>query len=71
MNTDRTLSEAELGLVAGGVRDRPDQDRQNLQTAALNRGPDTVGSSIYNNQFINGTIPYPCQNGHPPSDQDI
>ena len=71
MNNDRALSETELDHISGGLRDKPDQDRLNKMIADENRAPGTVGSSIYNNQFIGGTIPLPCQNGHPPSDQDI
>jgi hypothetical protein len=69
MNNDCTLSEAELVLVSGGLRDRPDEDHINLRTTIANQGPGTLGSSIYNNQFIGGKTP--CESGHPPSEADI
>jgi hypothetical protein len=54
----RTLSEAELDIVVGGVRDDPDRDAQNLRTATANRGDGTLGGTLYGGgygaQYYNG-----------------
>ena len=44
--TVENLSEAELNLIAGGVRDNPWSDYMNQQTAAANKAEGTVGGSI-------------------------
>jgi bacteriocin-like protein len=65
MNNDRTLSETELDHISGGLRDKPDQDRLNKMIADENRGPGTVGASIYNNQFIEPDWKLPQTGGNP------
>jgi hypothetical protein len=45
-NSVRTLSEAELDLVAGGVRDNPWSDAQNARIAAENGAAGTFGGSL-------------------------
>ena len=62
---DRTLTEANLDLVSGGLRDKPDQDRLNKMIADGNRGPGTVGASIYNNQLYDPRDQVPQTGGHP------
>jgi hypothetical protein len=62
---DRTLTETDLDLVSGGVRDRPDQDRINKMIADGNQGPGTVGGSIYNNQFLGSSDKLPQTGGTP------
>jgi hypothetical protein len=42
----RTLSDAELDLVAGGVRDNPWSDAQNARIAAENGAAGTFGGSL-------------------------
>ena len=45
-NSIRTLSDAELDLVAGGVRDNPWSDAQNARIAAENGAAGTLGASL-------------------------
>jgi hypothetical protein len=56
----RTLSEAELDIVVGGVRDNPDQDAQNQRVANANRGDGTLGGTLYGGGY--GVATY---DGHP------
>ncbi len=64
-NSVRTLSVTDLDLVSGGLRDKPDQDRLNKMIADGNRGPGTVGASIYNNQFYDPADQVPKICGNP------
>jgi len=52
-NSDRTLSEMELDLVSGGVRDNPWSDYQNQQIAKQNGAEGTFGGSL-NHQLVGG-----------------
>ena len=45
-STIEALSEAELDLVAGGMRDIPEQDQMNQNRAAQNGADGTFGGSI-------------------------
>jgi hypothetical protein len=45
-NAIEALSEADLDLVAGGVRDNPWSDYQNAQLAAQNQAAGTFGGDI-------------------------
>jgi hypothetical protein len=45
-NSDRTLNDAELDSVSGGVRDNPWSDYQNQQLAAQNQAAGTFGGDI-------------------------
>lgn len=45
-STIDALGEAELNLVAGGVRDNPWSDYMNQQAAAANKAEGTVGGAI-------------------------
>jgi hypothetical protein len=56
----RTLSETELDIVVGGVRDNPDQDAQNQRAANANRGDGTLGGTLYGGGY--GVFTY---GGHP------
>jgi hypothetical protein len=58
----RTLTEAELNLVAGGVRDNPNSDYFAKLQADENSSGHTFGNAIYNAQFIGGGAP---GRGHP------
>jgi hypothetical protein len=60
--SDRTLSDAELDLIAGGVRDNPWQDATNRQIAAQNSADGTLGGSL--NNVIVGLVP-PMGSGNP------
>jgi hypothetical protein len=44
----RTLSEAELDIVAGGRPDNPDNDNRQLMVSNTNRGDGTLGGSLGN-----------------------
>jgi hypothetical protein len=44
----RTLSEAELDIVAGGRPDNPDKDDQQQRVSNTNRGDGTLGGSLGN-----------------------
>jgi hypothetical protein len=46
--TNTTLTDAELDLVSGGVRDNPDMDATNQRTAAANGAEGTYGGSLDN-----------------------
>jgi hypothetical protein len=45
-NSIHTLSDAELDLVSGGVRDNPWSDAQNARIAAENGAEGTLGGSL-------------------------
>ena len=45
-NSNRTLSDTELDLVAGGVRDNPWSDATNARIAAENGAQGTFGGSL-------------------------
>ena len=51
-STIETLSEGELGLVVGGIWDRPETDKANQNRAAQNGADGTFGGSI-----VGGLIP--------------
>ena len=61
----RILSEAELDLVSGGVRDNPDSDRRNAQAAAQNAAEGTLGGSL--NDVIPGLVGPGAAQGAPPA----
>ena len=46
INDKRTLDEAELDLVSGGVRDNPWSDATNARIAAENGADGTLGGSL-------------------------
>jgi hypothetical protein len=48
MTNNRTLSETELDLVSGGLRDNPWSDYQNQQIAKQNGAEGTFGGSLNN-----------------------
>jgi hypothetical protein len=58
----RALTEAELDLAAGGVRDNPNSDYFAKLAADENSSGHTFGNAIYNAQFNNGSEPL---RGHP------
>jgi hypothetical protein len=65
-NNNRTLSDAELDLVSGGVRDNPDSDARCRQIAAQNGAEGTFGGSL--NDVIPGLATAgsgPNTPGHP------
>ncbi len=57
MTNSKTLNEAELDLVSGGVRDDPWQDAANQRQAAANGANGTFGGSLGN--VIPGLVPIP------------
>jgi hypothetical protein len=60
----RTLGEAALDLVVGGLRDKPAKDYYNKLAADANGKDGTVGGSINSNYYISvvgsngGSIPF-------------
>ena len=59
-NNDRTLSETDLDLVSGGLRDKPDQDRLNKMIADENNGTGfggAIGGNWMNGGSHGGQIP--------------
>jgi hypothetical protein len=61
-NSNTTLTEVELDLVSGGVRDNPWSDATNQQIAAQNGAEGTLGGSL--NNVIVGLVP-PMGSGDP------
>jgi hypothetical protein len=59
-NNDRTLSETDLDLVSGGLRDKPDQDRLNKMIADENNGTGfggAIGGNLMSGGSHGGQIP--------------
>ena len=64
MNSDsRTLSEAELDLISGGMRDNPFADAQNQRNAKENGAEGTFGGNL-GHQLV-GDGPGGAQGGKP------
>jgi hypothetical protein len=52
-NNNRTLSDAELDLISGGLRDKPDQDR--LNKVITNENNTGFGAAIGGNWMSGGS----------------